>query len=62
MKITDDYQAKIRIWAANPQVAPAPPPTHIPNFKSRRFNSHAEMNEWKKSVLLRLAQAAGSNE
>ena len=58
MKLTDDYKAKIRLWAACPQVIPAPPPPVIPNFKSRKFSSHAEMNEWKRSVLLDLARNA----
>lgn len=62
MKITDDYKAKIRLWAAKPQVVPASPPTHIPNFKSRKFSSHAEMNEWKQSVLRELAKAVRPNE
>ena len=57
MKITDDYKAKIRLWAANPTVIPDGPPVKIPNFKSRKFFSHAEMNEWKASVLRQLAQA-----
>jgi hypothetical protein len=58
MKITDDYKAKYRLWAANPQVVPAAAPVRIPNFTSRRFSSHAEMNAWKSSVLRHLAQAA----
>jgi hypothetical protein len=60
MKITDDYSAKIRLWAANPRIVAAPPPTRIPDFKSRRFSSHAEMNEWKRSVLLQMAQDASA--
>ncbi len=58
MKVTDDYNAKQRFWAENPRVVPAPPAPRLPNFKSRRFSSHAEMNEWKRSVLLQLAQLA----
>ena len=58
MKITDDYYAKQRLWAENPRVVPAPPAPPLPNFKSRRFSSHAEMNEWKRSLLLQLAQLA----
>lgn len=54
--MTDDYNAKYRLWAANPTVVPAGPPTRIRNFKSRKFSSHAEMNEWKASVLRQLAQ------
>ena len=56
MKITDDYNAKYRLWAANPSVAPAPTAIRLPNFKSRRFSSHAELNLWKSSVLRQLAQ------
>lgn len=58
MKISDDYNAKLRIWAANPTVIPAPAAVRIPGFKSRRFASHAEMNQWKASVFRKLAQLA----
>jgi hypothetical protein len=60
MKITDDYRAKYRLWAADPQVVPAPAPARIPNFTSRRFSSHAEMNAWKSQVLRQLARAAAA--
>jgi hypothetical protein len=56
MKITDDYNAKCRLWAANPTVVPAPVVPKIPGFKSKRFASHAEMNEWKSAVLRQLAE------
>jgi hypothetical protein len=58
MKITDNQNAKYRLWAENPIVVPAPPPTRLPHFKSRRFSSHAEMNEWKQSLLKELAARA----
>jgi hypothetical protein len=57
MKITDDYKAKYRLWAANPTVTPASAPVKLPNFKSRRFSSPAEMNAWKDSVLRQAAQS-----
>ena len=56
MKIVDDYNAKLRIWAENPRVIAAPASPPLPNFKSRRFSSHAEMNEWKRSLLLEIAR------
>ncbi len=56
MKISDDYNAKYRLWAANPTVVPAPPATKLPGFKSRRFSTHAELNAWKLSMLQQLAQ------
>ena len=62
MKITDDYSAKHRLWAANPRVVAAPAAPRLPDFKSRRFSSHAEMNEWKKSVRVQLAQLARVHE
>lgn len=56
MKVTDDYNAKFRLWAANPSVVPALEPVKVPGFKSRRFATHAELNVWKTSVLRQLAQ------
>jgi hypothetical protein len=58
MKTTDDYNAKYRLWAANPTVAPAAAAVKLPGFKSRRFSTHAELNAWKASVLRRLAASA----
>ncbi len=62
MKISDDYRAKYRLWAENPRVVAAPAPPRLPRFKSRRFTSHAEMNQWKQSLLRQLAQSAPGNE
>ena len=62
MKITDDYKAKIKLWAANPQVVPDMPPKNMPRFKSKKFSSYAEMNEWKKSLLREFAKSAPGNE
>ena len=58
MKIADDYNAKYRLWAANPTVVPASAAIRLPDFKSRRFSSHAELNAWKLSVLRQLAQVS----
>jgi len=55
MKITDDYKAKYRLWAENPRIVPARK-VSLPPFKSKRFASHAEMNEWKASFLREIAQ------
>jgi hypothetical protein len=57
MKATDDYKAKVRFWAANPTVVPLPAiALPLPNFRSRRFSSHEEMNRWKKSLLATVAR------
>lgn len=54
MNVSDDYNAKYRLWAANPIVAPAGKAVRLPDFKSRRFASHAELNAWKLSVRVRM--------
>jgi hypothetical protein len=56
MKITDDYNAKYRLWAANPQVIAAPPPPKLPRFSHQKFATHAEMNEWKRNLLAEVAR------
>jgi len=57
MKVTDDYNAKQRMWAAKPTVVAVPPGAPLPGFKSRRFASHAELNTWKATRLRQLAQS-----
>jgi len=58
MKASDDYSAKLRMWAERPEVRPMPKLANIPAFRSRKFNSYAEMNAWK-SELLRMIAAQG---
>jgi hypothetical protein len=58
MKISDDYLAKIRMWARNPQVIPLPPGPPIPKFPPQRFRTHEEMNRWKEELLRQMARAA----
>lgn len=61
MKITDDYKAKYRLWAANPRVIAASAPPKLPKFASRKFSSHAEMNEWKRNLLREIAHVTASH-
>ena len=62
MNITDDYKAKYLLWAEHPRVEPAAAPVRLPQFKSRRFASHPEMNRWKQEILRELAQIAPRHE
>lgn len=55
MKVTDDYKAKLRLWATNQTVVALPPPPLLPRFPARKFQTHAEMNAWKKALLRQLA-------
>jgi len=59
MKISDDYTAKLRLWASNPRVVRLPKATNLPAFKAQKFSSHAEMNAWKKEWLRQLAAQGG---
>ena len=56
MKVTDDYEAKLRLWAANPRVVPLPPGPPLPRFAPQKFRTHAEMNRWKEELLRQAAR------
>jgi hypothetical protein len=58
VKISDDYHAKIRLWARHPAVAPLPPAPVLPKFAPQKFRTPQEMNEWKQSLLRQAAQNA----
>ncbi len=61
MKISDDYRAKIKLWAANPQVIPLPPGPRLPPFPPQKFRSYEEMNRWKEDYLREIARQAPGN-
>jgi hypothetical protein len=56
MKLSDDYQAKLRFWAANQIVAPLPEGPSLPKFRPQKFATHLEMNRWKEALLLEVAR------
>ena len=58
MKVTDDYKAKVRLWAANPRVVPlSRGGPSLPRFRAQKFASHAEMNRWKQALLIEIARS-----
>lgn len=59
MKITDDYQAKIKIWASRPEVVRLPQAIGWPFFSAKKFDSYGQMNEWKRQYLLEIARMGG---
>jgi hypothetical protein len=59
MKYTDDYSAKLRLWAQNPRVLPLPKIAGLPKFSAQKFKSHAEMNVWKEEYLKHIAASGG---
>jgi len=58
VKISDDYRAKLRLWARQPVVVPLPPAPALPRFTAQKFRTHQEMNEWKRILLREVARTA----
>jgi len=59
MKITDDHEAKYRLWATNPKVYPLPKFAGVPRFGHKKFSSYEEFNVWKRRLLARIAENGG---
>ena len=59
MKISDDYSAKIALWIKNKKVYPLPKMEGFPSFKSKKFNSYEEMNQWKEQMFGKVAKQGG---
>ena len=60
MKVSDDYSAKIGLWAENPKVCAVPQIANLPRFGSKKFNSYEEMNVWKRLLIEQLAKEGGA--
>ena len=60
MKITDQPDAKIQLWARQRRVVRTPRITNLPRFGVRRFSSYAEFNQWKQELLLELIRKGGA--
>ena len=56
VKETDDYKAKVRLWATKPTVVALPQGPPLPKFGPKKFATHAEMNQWKETLLLQIAR------
>jgi hypothetical protein len=61
VKATDDYRAKLRMWAQHPRVVALPAAPPLPKFPPQKFRSHAEMNKWKLDLLRRMARESLSH-
>jgi len=59
MKYTDQYAAKLEIWARECKVHPLPKIARLPRLPSKKFRSYTEMNVWKKDLLDQLAANGG---
>lgn len=57
VKISDDYRAKVKLWAHRPVVVSLPPGPLLPRFTARKFRTHEEMNRWKQTFLREIALA-----
>lgn len=60
MKRQDDYHAKVRLWAGVAHKTPRLPIAEgFPNFSKRRFSSYAEMNAWKRGLIMETVRKGG---
>ena len=59
VKITGDYKAKLKVWALDLKVCRMPEAVGLPYFGHKRFNSHKEMNDWKREYLAEIASKGG---
>lgn len=60
MKITDNYHGKLEIWAREGKVVRQPKIANFPRFGHRRFNTYAELNAWKQSIVDELVKQGGA--
>jgi len=59
MKATDNYKAKMEIWARENRVMATPKAEGLPHFSCRRFSSASDMNAWKRQLLSDVAKRGG---
>ena len=59
MKATDNYSAKLDLWAREATVWPLPKAVGIPTFSARKFRSYRELNAWKRKLLAEIARNGG---
>lgn len=60
VKLTDQPDAKIRLWARERRVVRTPRIANVPAFGHRRFSSYAEFNAWKQDLLLNVVRRGGA--
>jgi hypothetical protein len=59
VKFTDDYSAKLKIWAGTPTVCRLPRATGLPRFGVKRFDSYDAFNAWKREFMDQIAAQGG---
>ena len=60
MKLTDQPDAKLKLWAANPRAVRTPRIANLPPFGVRRFDSYAALNAWKDEYVRELIRRGGA--
>lgn len=61
VKLTDQRDAKIRLWAQARAVQRVPRIANLPHFGHRKFNSYVEFNAWKQALLDELIAKGGAH-
>ena len=59
MKYTDDYLAKLKLWAKAGRAQAVPYILDLPHFGSKKFSSYEELNTWKQTLLKAAIQKGG---
>jgi len=60
VKLTDQPDAKILLWARERRVVRTPRLANVPAFGHRRFSSYADFNTWKRNLLLDVVRRGGA--
>jgi hypothetical protein len=60
MKAGDHVDIKLRLWARERKPVRLPRIANLPDFGSRKFNSHAEFNAWKEERIRALIRSGGA--
>jgi hypothetical protein len=59
VKATDNYEAKLEIWARESRAHALPKAAGFPKFPPQKFTSYAEFNRWKRQYLDEIARRGG---
>lgn len=60
MKVTGQFDDKIKLWVRTRTVARIPRIANLPHFGHRTFDSYGEFNAWKHALLIELIGKGGA--
>jgi hypothetical protein len=60
VNVTNQPEAKLRLWALNPKPARLPRIDNLSRFSSRKFDSYQAFNTWKDELIRELIRRGGA--